>query len=580
MGQRYQSEYSSDDSEIVDDQQVEKTAGIDSSVQTAIEDFVDEATEDAPEPDQGPESSSSQTSASDFTTPDDVDGPTTFDNYSIPLSRAPSSDSLSGPDCYTNDTFKDAQSARNTMPPPSPSSGSQSNTTGPDRSGVSDRKNERVLVPGGEDSESTIDSAGGQPNSALEVGMDGLSNEERMRRQEAELENPTGDKLLSADASYEDRTEAPSQDTDIHIAERTIGDILDDDVTRRLNEPNHVNSARDRMDIAGETVPRPPGSTLVQQEKIEGRKTQAQHRQKRILDEIDRWGPDKAAKRREVRSQKHRDTMEPTDRGPLRPQQRREFLMTPSPLITESLRDAYPDGGDSFDETVEYVTDRTDCTSEEARATVSKTLVFSGEFKSVSAAFIDYQTDTNPGIVADVDTTSIDQMTNDLREARNAAIATLDRNNNMGGIKPEAALWEAKIGRYGETTGTVVGRVKHVESDPWGDGLEKVLYIEPDTAPQSMPDIKVGVYESHNVKEDDSPGPHITDDIKRPFDPVEGDRVEIDGRIQRYEGFDDDRFDVDAQPAVNLTKGCYYRTLQPSDQRSSSSSTTKWTYRG
>jgi len=50
MGQRYQSEYSSDDSEIVDDQQVEKTAGIDSSVQTAVEEFVDEATEDAPEP--------------------------------------------------------------------------------------------------------------------------------------------------------------------------------------------------------------------------------------------------------------------------------------------------------------------------------------------------------------------------------------------------------------------------------------------------------------------------------------------------------------------------------------------------
>lgn len=81
------------------------------------------------------------------------------------------------------------------------------------------------------------------------------------------MENPTGDEVFSADASYENRPEAPAQDNDIHIADRTIGDILDDNITCQLNEPDHVNSDRDRMDIAGEPVARPAGSTLAQQEK-------------------------------------------------------------------------------------------------------------------------------------------------------------------------------------------------------------------------------------------------------------------------------------------------------------------------
>ena len=80
-----------------------------------------------------------------------------------------------------------------------------------------------------------------------------------------------------------------------------------------------------------------------------------------------------------------------------------------------------------------------------------------------------------------------------------------------------------------------------------------------------MPDVKLGVYRSHNVKEDATPGPHQPQDVKNEFEPVEGAVIEVAGTIHRYEDYDDDRIDADAQPVLNLTKGSWYEIIDPGE---------------
>jgi hypothetical protein len=319
------------------------------------------------------------------------------------------------------------------------------------------------------------------------------------------------------------------------------------------------------MDVAGDTVPRPVGATLAQQERTEARKTAIHERRDEVSRELDQWGPMKAAKRREHRSQLHRDTLDvgatSWDPGATL----REFIASPDPMLTESLRGGYPDDGDTFDDTVDYVATRTDVSHEMARVAVTKSLVYHPAHETVTAEWTGYASSDSRGAVATVDGT-ITEMTDDLREARNAAIARLDPYD-AGGLKPEAALWRTQQDPVGETTGTVIGRIKAVEHDPRGDGLEKVAYIEPETAPRSMPDVKLGVYRSHNVKEDATPGPHQTHDVKEAFEPVEGAVIEVAGTIHRYEDYEDERINAEAQPVLNLTKGSWYEILDQGEAR-------------
>lgn len=565
MGQRYDSDLSDDDSPS-DEPPVDKTDGIDPELQHRINEYLDNSTDHPTDPDTEPDPDPEPDTPTDPSPPSD---PPSFADYTPPDTPTEAT-SLDGPDCYTSDTFDAAHDARTNRPPdPTPDRSDQPRHQ-PDRLGVSDRQTERVYEP-----TPTDDTTDTQPPADVDAAE--LSNAERMRREERETDNPTADHELAADAGYSSDTapsphhDAPDSQHDIGLHDRTVGQLIDDDITTRLDEPDHVTSDRDRMDVAGPPEPRPAGSTLAQQERIEARETSAAEHRQVISEELDRYGPEKAAARREHLAKLHRQTHEPTRAS--NAQASREFYTTLDPLLSESLRTEYPDGGDRYDEVVDYVADRTDASRSEADAAVSKVLAFNSEFDTVTPEALDHDATESIGIAATVDASSIDGMTTDLQAARNAAIAILDPQHDDGQTKPETMLWNAKQNRDGETGAKVTGRVKHVETDVTGDGLEKIMYVEPEHAPVEMPDVKVSVYSSHEVVEDASPGAHQTDDVRRSFDPDPGAVVEVAGSVHRYEGFDEDHVDADAQPAMNLTKGTDYDIIEPADTETGSGDT-------
>lgn len=377
-------------------------------------------------------------------------------------------------------------------------------------------------------------------------GLQEVSNSQRLRLNDgAGNEELVGDGALDPQASHTDRMSAPSKPASRQQFDSTT--VVSTGPTGSQSPSvtdDHIESARDLMDVDGGT-PRRVGATLVSQERREAELQASVSRRKERLGAIRAFGVREKKDLEATRAQKHRENSGEIINGS---PDRRTYTSIRPDYRTPQTRNLRSLGGDytmvkeslksgpigtQFNESVDKVITQTGVSRAKAENKVASYLLTGQDPDSPikNARLESIEINGDEAYVPDVDVMNIDELGADLAMARRAAIADCEHKGQFANHSAQGALARTEglfqeFERGGLEDATVVGTV----DTPAEDAQDEVFYIRLDDQPDYVPDIKVTAYSSHSSPTPDDDGSIFGHRISEGYDKIsvaKGDQVTI-----------------------------------------------------
>jgi hypothetical protein len=287
-----------------------------------------------------------------------------------------------------------------------------------------------------------------------------------------------------------------------------------------------------RMEIGGETVPRTPGSTLSQQESIEGGKNELASQSEYAQKLADEHGDTKARvlveqKTKMVRKGVSQDlagggsSVEDSGPGP-----------SASKAQAETLFDQYPDSfgaRDRVEERAAELSDKHDVSQERVKREIADTLLNEPDNQSVVHKGTRGDGETTPKLQLD-DTADYTRAGDEFRDAVKGVSGDLV---TAGDYIPHSGFHrvveDSPTNQDGLRRGSIKGRVKGVvnETTAKSDGIRQVAYLEDPDNPDA-PDVKLSIWESNEHTPEHWGGDMTTDFTKHSPTLEQGQVVAVD----------------------------------------------------
>lgn len=574
MGQHYASEYSNPGGQ----QEATKSEGVSQSLQASVSSSVAEAVEDATD------ANADVDADADADTPSPDDRPSWSDYDPGETTSSTPSEDLQGPDEYQNENIWD-RSHRETGPDsrlndtPTPPRNRQmgvsdwsaqpaevpepTSETPPDETTQDTPETEPYLTEDGVElgagvgNELTADNYSMEDRIAAETDQDALADEAygpsgNYASPEAgpdTLQNgmefretisnhlSENDTIHNPHLASEEQLREQLADVGLEEGMGTDGRVVPEEA---FSGPDEATIREDaaayadlhRMEIGGESVPRTHGSTLSQQESIEGTKNELLSHSESVNELADDVGEDKARDYVSQKTELIRDgvaddlsgggiSVDNSGPGP-----------SVSKAQTETLLEQYPDNfnaREQVNERAETLAEKHDVSKERVKREIADSLLNDPDNKSVVHKGTRGEGETVPKLRLD-DPTDYTKAGDEFRDALNSASAAV---TGPGDPIPHSgfhkAVQDPATNQDGLRRGIVKGRVKGVVNEPTAksDGIKQVAYLEDPDDPQA-PDVKVSVWES-NEHEPDHWGGNLPGDFLKHSPTLEqGQVVEIE----------------------------------------------------
>lgn len=297
-----------------------------------------------------------------------------------------------------------------------------------------------------------------------------------------------------------------------------------------LDEETIAETAREYADlhmmtIAGERQPRTPGSTLSQQESIEGSLTELEQLSNRTHDLAERHGDEATRTLESERAQHIRSNVADEHTRTRDPDLSVDpFDPDASPQQTYALIEQYPENRqDKFEHRAQELADEYEVTTDRARRAIADQLLNDPEKSSVTHTFTENADSTVPTVHDD----DIRQAARDFETALDEAALQFSTGSDP---IPHEAFEHAVThdgDEGGQRRGNLTGRVRGVVEEPDGDGVRHVCYLE-DPNKSDADDIKLTIWESNEQRPDNPKWHTLMDYTRHSPDPDQGDHVEIE----------------------------------------------------